>query len=119
MSHYERSKLADAIKEEIYLPGEYVIKQGESGNVFFIVIEGEAHATKTLGTKDETQEVMSYKPGDYFGELALLKDEPRAANVVAQTQLKVASLERHSFKRLLGPLEDILKRNIEVYKNFA
>ena len=62
---------------------------------------------------------MSYQPGDYFGELALLKNEPRAANVIAATKLKVVSLDRNSFKRLLGPLDDILKRNMDAYQNYA
>lgn len=57
--------------------------------------------------------------GDYFGERALLKNEPRAANVIAKGNCIVVALDRHSFKRLLGPLEDILKRNLEVYENFA
>lgn len=62
---------------------------------------------------------MHYKAGDYFGELALLKNEPRAANVIAKTNLKVVSLDRNSFKRLLGPLDEILKRNIDAYKNYV
>ena len=61
---------------------------------------------------------MHYTVGDYFGERALMKDEPRAANVVAKTQCTVVSLDRHSFKRLLGPLEEILKRNLSIYDNF-
>ena len=48
---------------------------------------------------------MKYSPGDYFGELALLKSGVREANVVAKTELKVASIDRDSFKRLLGPLD--------------
>lgn len=62
---------------------------------------------------------MHYKAGDYFGELALLKNEPRAANVIAKTNLKCVSLDRNSFKRLLGPLDEILKRNIDAYKNYV
>ena len=62
---------------------------------------------------------MKYKVGDYFGELALLKNEPRAANVVAKSKVKVASLNRDSFMRLLGPLEDILKRNLQAYMNYC
>ena len=61
---------------------------------------------------------MQYKVGDYFGELALLKNEPRAANVLAKTKLRVVSLERNSFKRLLGPLDQILKRNMDAYSNY-
>jgi cAMP-dependent protein kinase regulator len=59
---------------------------------------------------------MKYTVGDYFGERALIKNEPRAANVIAETQCTVVSMDRHSFKRLLGPLEDLLKRNMELYE---
>jgi cAMP-dependent protein kinase regulator len=61
---------------------------------------------------------MSYRVGDYFGERALIKNEPRAANVIAKTECTVVSLDRHSFKRLLGPLEELLKRNMELYEQF-
>ena len=115
MDHYERSKLADAIKETQVKMGDYIIKQGEEGDVFYIIIEGEAVATKVMEEGKEAVEVKSYKSGDYFGELALLKDEPRAANVLAKTKLKLVGLNRNSFKRLLGPLDEILKRNMQQY----
>lgn len=55
--------------------------------------------------------------GDYFGERALLKNEPRGANlIVTSDEMIVVSMDRHSFKRLMGPMEDILKRNLEVYQ---
>lgn len=119
MDHYERSKISDAIKEEKYQVGDHVIKQGDQGNVFYIIVEGEAVATKTFEPGQPPKEVMHYKPGDYFGELALLKNEPRAANVIAKTKLKVVSLERNSFRRLLGPLDTILKRNMDAYSSYV
>ena len=76
-----------------------------------MIQEGIAIATKTVEAGKPPMEVMKYKPGDYFGELALIKNEPRAANVIAKSEVSVVTLDRHSFKRLLGPIEEILKRN--------
>ena len=59
--------------------------------------------------------VKNYHIGEYFGELALIRGEPRAANIIATTQLKCATLDRRAFKRVLGPIEDILKRDAEKY----
>ena len=118
MDEYERSKLADAFKEEWYNPDQFVISEGEEGNTFYLIMHGEAIATKTLEPGKAPIEVFRYKPGDYFGERSLLKNEPRAANIIALTQLQVVALDRHSFKRLLGPMEDILKRNFDLYKQY-
>lgn len=110
MDSYERNSLADALHQESYDTGSTIVKQGEQGDKFFILEEGECVATK------DGQEVMQYKKGDYFGELALLKNAPRAANVVAKTPVKVVSIDRRTFKGLLGPLGDLLKRQTETYK---
>lgn len=109
---YERTKLADAFKEINYNAGEYVIKEDEPGNTFYFISEGEAIATKTLEAGKPPVEVMQYQKGDYFGERALIKNEPRAANVIAKSDITVLCLDRHMFKRLLGPIEEILKRNV-------
>lgn len=116
MDHYERSKLADCIKEKKYEDNDQIIKQGDQGDVFFILSDGGAYATLDA---NPSQSVKDYKPGDYFGELALLKDEPRAANIYAKGQCKVICLDRKSFKRLLGSLNKILKRNMDNYANFV
>jgi cAMP-dependent protein kinase regulator len=54
--------------------------------------------------------VKEYGRGDFFGELALLDDKPRAASVVAKDNVTVAKLGRDGFKRLLGPVEGIMRR---------
>ena len=87
--------------------------------MFYILVEGEAVATKTLEPGKPPEVVKSYSKGDYFGELALIKGEPRAANVVAESPLKVITLDRNSFKRLLGPIELILKRNSKEYVKYV
>eukprot|EP01016_Furgasonia_blochmanni_P046332 TRINITY_DN6660_c0_g1_i2.p1 TRINITY_DN6660_c0_g1~~TRINITY_DN6660_c0_g1_i2.p1 ORF type:complete len:248 (-),score=94.50 TRINITY_DN6660_c0_g1_i2:273-1016(-) len=118
MDPYERSKIADALKPVKFHPNDYVVRQGEEGDTFFIIEDGQAIATKSVaGQPPET--VFKYTSGDYFGELALLKEIPRQANIIAQTELKCVTLDRNSFKRMLGPLEDILKRNTHRYQKFA
>nr|O42794.1 RecName: Full=cAMP-dependent protein kinase regulatory subunit; Short=PKA regulatory subunit [Colletotrichum trifolii]AAC04356.1 cAMP-dependent protein kinase regulatory subunit [Colletotrichum trifolii] len=56
------------------------------------------------------ESVKHYSKGDFFGELALLNDAPRAASIVATTDVKVASLGKSAFQRLLGPVEGIMRR---------
>lgn len=112
---YELSQICDAIKSEKVAKGDFIIKQGEQGDKFYILDEGEAYAAKVFKEGEEAKNVKDYKDGDYFGELALLSNQPRAASIIAKTDCKLLSLDRLAFKRLLGPLEKILKRNSEIY----
>jgi cAMP-dependent protein kinase regulator len=116
---YELSQIADALKTSYYNKGDFVIREGEIGDVFYIIVDGNAVATKTKEPGKPPVEVKKYEKGSYFGELALIRGEPRAANVAAETALKVISLDRNSFKRLLGPIEEILKRNSDQYVKFV
>ena len=62
--------------------------------------------------------MFEYKEGDYFGEIALVKDTVRQATIKTDTDSRIVSIERDAFKRLLGPIEDILQRNMEKYKKY-
>ncbi|ANQ11161.1 CAMP-dependent protein kinase regulatory subunit [Plasmodium coatneyi] len=110
MDPYERSKVADSLKTKTFSDEEIIIKEGEPGDTFYIIIEGNA-----LAIKGKTV-IKTYSKGDYFGELALLKNKPRAATVKAKDSCQVVYLDRKSFKRLLGPIEEILHRNVENYR---
>jgi cAMP-dependent protein kinase regulator len=104
---YERSKVADALETVKHKAGDVIIKEGEPGENFFILEDGIAEVYR-----DDTKGcVKTYGKGDYFGELALLNDAPRAASVIAKTDVKVARLGKDGFARLLGSLEGIMRRN--------
>jgi|JI9StandDraft_2_1071091.scaffolds.fasta_scaffold81679_2 cAMP-dependent protein kinase regulator len=118
VNSYELSQICDALKSVWVDPGTYIIKELEDGDNFYIIAEGEAYAEKIPGIGKPPVKVKDYKTGDYFGELALLKNEPRAASIVAKTKVKLLSLDRKSFKRLLGPIEPILKRTESSYVKF-
>ncbi|KAL4489455.1 hypothetical protein ABPG72_002751 [Tetrahymena utriculariae] len=134
MDPYERVHLADGIRDIKHKAGEYVIrevrstvffkyyntfmnqKKGEEGKYFYMIEEGQLKATKTENGHEV--QVYEYKEGDYFGELALVKNIPRQANVIAVTDVKLMYLDHDTFKRLLGPIEGILKRNETRYAKY-
>jgi len=120
LSSEEKSKIADALVSRVVADDEAVVKQGDMGDTFFFVEEGEAVVTQTQSTEDgKLRDIMvgRYAKGDYFGELSLLRLEPRAATVSAvsrtdpsKPKLKVAALDAQAFTRLLGPLREIMER---------
>jgi cAMP-dependent protein kinase regulator len=115
MEAYERNSMGDALQTQSAKEGEVIVQQGEAGDRFYILEKGECKVLKRYVEGSEPQEVMQYKPGDYFGELALLKNEPRAATVIAKTDVKLLYLERRVFQQLLGPIEEILRRDASKY----
>ena len=80
MDPYERSKIADAIKIIKAKSGETIVKQGDSGDIFFMVESGKLVALKSENGGAE-KEVANYTENDYFGELALVHDIPRQATI--------------------------------------
>ncbi|KAM3128696.1 cAMP-dependent protein kinase type I-alpha regulatory subunit [Paramecium bursaria] len=115
---YSRLQIADALRSKSYHPGDYIVKEGDEGSCFYLLEQGEAIATKILNQSQPPQVVYQYKAGDYFGEIALLRNSPRAASVIAQSAVTVVYLNRNSFKRLLGPLENILTKNFKKYEKY-
>lgn len=107
LTPYERSKIADALETKKFPKGTTIIQEGDVGESFYILESGEAEVYK----RGNSKAVNRYKKGDYFGELALLNDAPRAASVVSTTEVKLATLGKDGFQRLLGPVESIMRRN--------
>ena len=115
IEEYELMQVAEALKSLTFYKGDYIVKEGEMGDVFYIIYEGECNATKLIKNKETIMKKYTY--GNYFGERALVKGEPRYENIIAFSDIvRVFTFDRDSFNRLLGPIEDILKRNIEKYQ---
>lgn len=107
---YERSQIADALVSETFSCGQFVVKQDDPGHNFYIVESGTLYAMK-----DDVR-VKDYKPGDYFGELALLKNQPRAASIIVSSDsARLVSMTRHSFSKMLGSLHHLLCSRVNTY----
>mgnify|MGYP001988246575 CR=1 FL=1 len=115
LSEGEKLQLADALKSKRYEKGTLVIKEGTlKGDEMFIIEEGTVVCTKNQGGM-EVNVSPELGSGKFFGELALLNDQPRAASVKALSAVSALAIDRATFKRVLGPLQDILK---EAQKNY-
>ncbi len=86
--------MADALEATSFHDAQVVVTQGEPGNDFFIIVEGTAVVTQTRNEGEAPVEVGRLGPSDYFGEIALLLDRPRAATVTARGPLKCVKLDR-------------------------
>ena len=95
---YERGKIADCLNTEHFKNGDKIITEGENGEKFYFIEEGTCKAMKLEG--DAEKLVYEYKENDYFGELALLHNDPRAASIYATSEITVAWIDRNAFKRL-------------------
>ncbi|XP_016058314.1 PREDICTED: cAMP-dependent protein kinase type II-alpha regulatory subunit [Miniopterus natalensis] len=118
----ERMKIVDVIAERDFKDGERIITQGEKADSFYIIESGEVRIlikSKTKADKDDGNqevEIARCHKGQYFGELALVTNKPRAASAYAVGNVKCLVMDVLAFERLLGPCMDIMKRNISHYQ---
>lgn len=119
LDKWERLTVADALETVQFEDGQKIVVQGKPGDEFYIILEGTAAVLQRRSEAEEFVEVGRLGPSDYFGEIALLMNRPRAATVVACGPLKCVKMDRPRFERVLGPCSDILKRNIEQYNSFV
>jgi|SRR5215211_6267531 len=93
-SDLSRDELRDLAKvtEDLEVgAGKVLCREGETAQEFFVIIEGEAEATR------DGRRLAQMGAGDFFGEIALIEDIPRTATVTAVTELRFFVLTRQSF----------------------
>uniref|UniRef100_A0A8D3C8Y9 Protein kinase cAMP-dependent type II regulatory subunit beta n=1 Tax=Scophthalmus maximus TaxID=52904 RepID=A0A8D3C8Y9_SCOMX len=117
----ERMKVVDVLSTKAYNDSQQIIAQGDLADCFYIVESGQVRITmKRSRTKkdqeDEELDIATCFRGQYFGELALVTNKPRAASAYAVGSVKCLVMDIQAFERLLGPCMDIMKRNIANYE---
>eukprot|EP00736_Rhodelphis_marinus_P002926 Rmarinus@m.26781 len=106
MNESDMSTLASVLENDIFDSGSYIIREGDVGDRFYIIRSGEVRVLKD-NSEGREEEVRRLKKGDYFGELALINDDRRAASVVAEGNVETLSLKREIFIELVGTMEEI------------
>ncbi|HEX5166391.1 MAG TPA: ThiF family adenylyltransferase [Thermomicrobiales bacterium] len=94
--------LKQYMQEQTWQPGEVIVRQGDPGDTFYVIVDGKVAVERgDSATDNGRKRLAELGNGDYFGEMALLSDEPRNATVTAISACTTLNLTRDAFERLL------------------
>ena len=95
-------KLAGGFNELAFAPGRSVVREGHADGVgFFVIADG------TAAVSVEGRTVATIGPGNYFGEMAMLTNQPRAATVTAETPLRCLTIRFWDFREFAKANPDV------------
>jgi CRP/FNR family cyclic AMP-dependent transcriptional regulator len=103
-SKRELAQIAGIADELDLSDGKILIREGERGREFFVLLEGNADVTK------DGRHVNTLGPGDFFGEIALVSHSPRTATVTASSPVHTLVITERSFRRLLDDQPEIQRK---------
>jgi CRP-like cAMP-binding protein len=102
LSQRQRRRLGKDFRERTFRSGTTILREGEmSGVDFFVLVEGEASVT--VGGK----EVGRLRPGDHFGELALIAERERLATVTAVEPVRCLAMAMWHFRKFVNSNPDV------------
>jgi small-conductance mechanosensitive channel/CRP-like cAMP-binding protein len=118
LSPEELGRLAGGVKSKDYARGERLCRQGEAGDSFYLIRDGRVGVFMNTPAGPPTK-VAELAPGAFFGEMALLTGEPRAATVIAESDVEVLRVSKQDFAGLLqanaelaGQLAAVLEKRL-------
>jgi HEAT repeat protein len=112
LSPADLKQVAAIAQEESFSDGALIVRQGDAGDIMFIVVSGEVRVVATNGQKET--ELARRQPGEYVGEMALISREPRIANLIAVGNVRALCLDQKSFEALLRDRPDASLAVIQV-----
>ena len=107
LSRGELARIAQ-LADEVDLPsGKTLIKEGQRGREFFVLLEGSADV------RSNTRLLPPMRAGDFFGEIALVTDHPRTATVTTATPVRALVIIDRAFRELLRTNPEMQRKVLE------
>jgi NADH dehydrogenase len=91
------------VRREYFEPGQVIFREGDRGDWFYVVTEGEVEVLRTVVERGEVP-VRRLGPGECFGEIALVSDTARSATVRAVAATSVLAVDREAFQAMFSSL---------------
>lgn len=95
LSRRHLKRIAGVARTRRFAAGAPIVRSGEEGTTFYVLLDGSARVVPAGG------KAVKLKAGDAFGEMALIDDVPRSADVVAEEELLAMTISRNAFEKLL------------------
>ena len=96
----ELGEISEVCKEEKFVSGEYIFREGENGNRLYLIVEGEVRISRDVpGSGEEALAVL--KPGALFGEMAVFDRSERSTHAISNGGTTVLTISRPDFEMLL------------------
>lgn len=84
---------------KFYNPGDVIISEFEPGNTFYLILKGTVQLIKCVNDSKKNLDIL--KPGDFFGEMAILDNSPRSATCMASSNVKCLEFSKENFEVLV------------------
>lgn len=97
--------IAEMAREEWHPQNTIIFRQGEEGNMMFVIVEGQLQVLRTVNGAE--QMLAQRGPGDFVGEMAIIESAPRSATLCAQTDVRVLAIDGETFKGILRERPDV------------
>jgi CRP-like cAMP-binding protein len=110
----EAARLLAGAERRTYEPGQRIVERGGPGDAMFIVRQG-AVQVPVVSEAGERRLTAYLGPGDFFGEMALLTGEPRAASARAATTVTLGRISRADFDLLMQTRPEVRERIWQAY----
>jgi putative ABC transport system ATP-binding protein len=109
----ELSDVAGKMSHERVSPGSMIVRQGDQGDTFYIIREGQVDVAQEGG--GARQVIATLGPGEHFGEMALISGEPRNASVIAQSKVELYTLRSDVFRAVIDRSEPFRDQLLKVF----
>jgi CRP/FNR family cyclic AMP-dependent transcriptional regulator len=100
LSEYELEEIQKICAKEVHAKDTIMFLEGDPGNRCYVIVRGEVRISKYIPNIGE-EALAVLKPGDYFGEMALIDNFPRSANAVANTDIEVLAINKADLDKVL------------------
>ncbi len=108
-------RIAEIATEEIHRVGQYVFREGDSGEALYLILEGKVRISREVsGMGEEALAVLG--PGEAFGEMALVDDAPRSADAKVHERCRLLAISKDALESLLFLHKDLA---YEILWNFV